>query len=95
MKADCISNVCDALARGDVLEATTIAQTHYPFVPHIKASRNYTEYQSMKVFLRDGFIDRYSGNRLVFPATLHILGQLLPDSFPMHPNWKMSESHIL
>lgn len=46
-----------------------------------------------RVFLRDGFLDRYCGARLVFPGTLRLLSQLLPVEFPAHKNWKMSESH--
>ncbi|RMF13649.1 MAG: HNH endonuclease [Alphaproteobacteria bacterium] len=48
----------------------------------------------MRVFLRDGFIDRYSGDRLVFPAALRILSLKMPDAFPFHEHWKMSECHI-
>jgi len=48
----------------------------------------------MQVFLRDGFIDRYSGTRLVHPAALRLLTILIPEAFPAHPNWKMNESHI-
>lgn len=43
---------------------------------------------------RDGFIDRYSGERLVFPGTLRLLSQLMPEHFPAHKNWKRAESHI-
>lgn len=46
------------------------------------------------IFARDGFIDRYSGKRLVFPASLQLISTLLPDKFPSHPNGKMSETHI-
>ena len=48
----------------------------------------------MQVFLRDGFVDRYTGKRLVLPGTLRVIGYLLPNAFPMHPNWRMAESHI-
>jgi hypothetical protein len=48
----------------------------------------------MSVFLRDGFIDRYSGARLVFPGVLRFLSRLLPAEFPFHLNWKMAETHI-
>jgi hypothetical protein len=44
--------------------------------------------------MRDGFIDRYSGERLVFPGTLRLLSMRLEDVFPYHPNWKMSETHM-
>ena len=43
--------------------------------------------------MRDGFIDRYSGNPLIFPAVLRILSFLLPDEFPFHRNWKMDKTH--
>jgi len=49
----------------------------------------------MRVFLRDGFVDRYSGTRLVFPGTLRLLSQLLPEELPFHLNWKMSECHMM
>jgi hypothetical protein len=35
----------------------------------------------MAVFARDGFVDRYSGERLVFPGTLRLLAKLLPNEF--------------
>src|SRR5262249_23509828 len=41
----------------------------------------------------DGFIDRYSGQRVVFPGILRLLSRLLPQEFPFHPNWKMAETH--
>jgi hypothetical protein len=50
--------------------------------------------QSLEIFWRDGFIDRYSGARLIFPASLRLLSHLPPDEFPAHPNWKMAESHF-
>jgi len=49
----------------------------------------------MEVFIRDGFVDRYNGERLLFPGTLRLLSLVLPEVFPAHPNWKMSESHIM
>lgn len=48
----------------------------------------------MELFLRDGFIDVYTGNRLINPGVLRLLHVLLGDDFPAHPNWKASETHI-
>ena len=45
------------------------------------------------VFVRDGFVDRYSGDLLVFPSVLRVLTVLLPEDFPFHRNWKMEETH--
>lgn len=94
-KANVISGVCEALSQGSHDQAATIASAEYPFVPLAKAERRYTEIEMMRVFVRDGFIDRYSGERLVFPGTLRLLSQLMPEQFPAHKNWKMSESHIV
>jgi hypothetical protein len=49
--------------------------------------------QALRVFVRDGFIDRYSGNRLLFPPVLRLLSVMLPDAFPFHCNWKMNKTH--
>jgi hypothetical protein len=45
------------------------------------------------VFARDGFTDRYFGDRLVFPGALRALAVLLADAFPYHRNWKQSVTH--
>jgi hypothetical protein len=94
-KAEVIKLVCRALLVGDSVEASRIAREEYPFTPSAKVSRKMTESRMTRIFLRDGFIDRYSGERLIFPGTLRLLSHLMPDEFPAHPNWKMSESHIV
>jgi hypothetical protein len=92
-KARVIKSVCDALSSDDLLAAADIARHQYPLLNQPPAARNYSEGQALVIFLRDGFVDRYSGNRLVFPAVLRILSVLLPDEFPFHRNWKMIETH--
>ncbi len=47
----------------------------------------------MRIFVRDGFTDRYSGAPLIFPGTLRALSLLLPTEFPYHRNWRQSETH--
>jgi hypothetical protein len=47
----------------------------------------------MRIFVRDGFVDRYSGRRLVFPGALRLLSILLPQQFPFHSNWKSDQCH--
>ena len=49
--------------------------------------------ESTPVFVRDGFIDRYTGERLVFPPVLRVLSSILPSDFPYHPNWKTDLTH--
>jgi len=41
-----------------------------------------------------GFVDRYSGDKLIFPPVLRLLSILIPEEFPFHKNWKMSACHI-
>lgn len=91
-KADIVRSICDGIIQGDE-NAVTAALKTYPFVPQANAGRNYTPLQATRVFVRDGYIDRYSGTRLVNPAVLRVLSKLLPRDFPFHPNWKMTDTH--
>lgn len=93
--ADVIEKVCQALLMGEKEEAKRIAKTDYPFQFHIKAERKISLLQAVSLFLRDGFIDRYSGQRLVYPGILRFLSLQLPQEFPYHKNWKMSECHVV
>lgn len=92
-RAETLSRVLHTVKRGDLPAARDILQSEYPFVPISPESRRYTEVQSLQVFRRDGFLDRYSGKRLVFPGILRLLSRLLPQEFPYHSNWKMAETH--
>ena len=92
-KAGVLSDVCAALAQGDSHSAKATLKKRYPFVPAEKIARRYSERQSMTLFMRDGFIDRYTGTRLVNPGVLRLLHVVLGDDFPAHPNWKVSETH--
>ena len=82
-----------ALRQGEMPKAREILRAEYPFLPISSERRRYTEVQSLQVFQRDGFIDRYSGQRLVFPGIFRLLSRLLPEEFPYNLNWKMAETH--
>ncbi len=92
-RAAIIDRVVQALRGDDRAIARDILCAEYPFVPVTPERRRYTEPQSLQVFIRDGFVDRYSGQRLVFPGIFRLLTRLLPQEFPYHPNWKMTETH--
>ena len=94
MKSRTIYKMCEALKAGDSDMAASIARSEYPFMTHAFAGRKYTELESTRIFIRDGFVDRYSGNQLIFPGVLRLLSHLLPEEFPFHPHWKMSQCHI-
>jgi hypothetical protein len=84
--------VCEALRRSEE-EARAQLFKSYRFLTLTRSKRSYTPVQCMRIFLRDGFIDQYSGRRLVFPGTLRALSLLLPEEFPYHPNWKVEVTH--
>jgi len=92
-RADIISRALQALRTGGRAEACDLLCAEYPFFAVIPDGRRYTEVESLQVFNRDGFVDRYSGQRLVFPGALRLLSRLLPQALPFHPNWKMAETH--
>ena len=94
-KTQTVRQVGVALAAGDKLQASEIARSDYPFAPQTTGKRVFSALQTTSVFLRDGFVDRYSGTELVFPGVLRLLSRLLPEEFPAHPNRKMTESHIV
>ena len=88
-----INEVCQALSIGDIEKGREIIQKKYPHKKPLKARKSFTPKEQLKIFLRDGFIDRYSGNKLIFPGVLCILSHLLPDVFPYQTNWKTDECH--
>ena len=89
-----IEEACSALAKGALDEAREVIKRKYPFEVLANEGRNYTDRQKTRVFIRDGFIDRYSGERMVFPPVLRIMSLLMPEVFPFHKNWKTSECHL-
>lgn len=92
-KANIIKSICDTLISGDIPKSSEIARQQYPFSALSATARKFSEVQALRVFIRDGFIDRYSGNRLIFPPVLRVLTTLMPREFPFHRNWKMDETH--
>lgn len=89
-----IRSVCHLLDQGEIKAAGRAIDVEYPFVPITKGSRRYTPRQMTRIFLRDGFIDRYRGTQLVYPPTLRLISHYLPNSFPYHKNGKMDKGHI-
>jgi hypothetical protein len=92
-KVSVLAEVCQHLEMGDYIRATGVLDEAYPFVRLVNVGRRYTLPQMVTQFLRDGFVDRFSGDRLIFPPVLRVLSLTMPDRFPFHPNWKMSETH--
>ena len=92
-KSEIIASVCSLLAE-DILDAAarTLRQG-YPFAPEEATTRRYGPVESTQVFVRDGFVDRYTGAQLIFPPVLRVVSAVLPSEFPFHPHWKTNMTH--
>ena len=96
---DIIKEICKKIENPNnprLAAAKDIVKKKYPHNPRKKNERN--NYQNLlkktEIFRRDGFIDRYSGEKLIYPPVLKILSVLMEKEFPYQKNWKMSETHI-
>jgi hypothetical protein len=93
-KAAVLADVCAALSVNQPDEAGMILREQYPFVSLAKVGRRYSVRQMLTTFVRDGFVDRYSGVRLVCAAALRLISKRLPDQFPFQPNWRTDACHF-
>jgi hypothetical protein len=95
-KCERIRVVCDALANKDRSSAIELLR-EYPRAPAParRGVRSYGKVTMTRVFIRDGFVDRYTvtGTRLVYPPALRLLWLILQEEFPYHPNWKTTNTH--
>jgi len=94
-KALLIQNICELLLDDKRQNCIDLANENYPFIENLPPKRQYSKHQMCKVFLSDGFVDRYSGDKLLFPGLIKILTIEFPDIFKYHRNWKMSETHMI
>lgn len=92
-KIEAIELAATRLLQCNVAEAKMVIEKEYPFHRLTAQGRNYTDKEKMAQFIRDGFIDRYSGEKLVNPGILKVLSYYMPDVFPYHAHWKMEECH--
>ena len=93
-KSAVISNIVSLLLEDNETAAKALIQQEYPHTQVELEKRTYTMAQKMNQFLSDGFIDRYSGQKLLNPGILKILSHYFPEEFPYHPHWKMTHTHI-
>lgn len=92
-RAETIEMVCEALGNEDRRKAGELVRSRYPFDPPVDTRRSFSKLDRTRVFVRDGFLDRYSGDRLFFPPVLEVISMSIPEDFPTHPNGKFSECH--
>jgi hypothetical protein len=93
-KSDVIRQICAEISVDNLPDATAMLKLHYPFAPQKRVIRQYTPKQMADTFVRDGFIDRYQGTRLIFPPVLRVISEFIPSEFPYHPHGKMTFGHM-
>ena len=89
-----IFNIANMLLEDKEIVAKEIIKNEYPHTYLEIEKRAYTMEQKMNQFIHDGFIDRYTGQKLLNPGILKIISHYFPDEFPYHPHWKMTETHM-
>lgn len=93
-KVSALEAVCKALSGGQTEKAREIITARYPFTPIRPRRRTYTTRKMLRVFVRDGFIDCYSGRRLVCPPALRLIHTRLKNYFPYDPHWPLDRCHF-
>ena len=93
-KSEIIAQACQFITENKFTSAEALIKENYPFIPIKKSPRQYTPRQMTSIFLRDGFIDRYKGEKLVYPPALRVLSNYLPETFPYHKNGRMDLGHM-
>ncbi len=90
--------VCGALEQEDTQKAEELVTSRYPFEPSV-GRRQFSRLHRTRVFVRDGFLDRYSGDRLFFPPALEVISNIIPDAFPKShmAHWELyaSVDHVV
>ena len=92
-KLKALKSSANSLLCNNIEAAKQIIIKEYPFQRIIPQVRNYTDKEKIQQFVRDGFIDRYSGQKLINPGLLKVLSSYMPEEFPYHPHWKMTDTH--
>ena len=93
-KSTVISDIVTFILEDNKVAAKEMIHQEYPHSFFEIEKRTYTMVQKMNQFIGDGFIDRYTGKKLLNPGILKILSHYFPDEFPYHSHWKMTQTHV-
>ena len=72
-KSCIIADIADMLLENNKTAAKSIISQEYPHTYYEIEKRTYTIAQKMNQFITDGFIDRYTGDKLLNPGMLKII----------------------
>ena len=93
-KSEIISDIAEMILDNKKDSCIDIISNCYPH-NHVNINkRAFSLSEKMELFINDGFIDRYTGEKLVNPGILKVISFYFPEKFPYHPHGKMSHSHI-
>lgn len=90
-KIETIEKASKLLLNNNKEEALEIINNQYKFEYKKTGKRSYNDKEKRKIFIRDGFIDRYSGDKLLNSGILKVFSTYFPKEFPYHRNWQMEE----
>ena len=93
-KSVVISDIAAKLLENNKSAAETIIREEYPHTYFEIEKRTYTLEQKMNQFIKDGFIDRYTGQKLLNPGMLKVISHYFPKEFPYQSHWKMTDTHM-
>jgi len=93
-RIDLVSLACTLLDEGDVQGAASLLLEGYRSERVESGPRTFSATEGLSVFRRDGFVDRYSGGRLLFPGVLRALSAQLPGAIQYHPSLKPAQTHL-
>ena len=92
-KSEIVLDVAISILNNDIAKAKAIIDDEYPHEYFEVEKRTYTMAQKMGQFIKDGFIDRYTGQKLLNPGMLKVISCYFPKEFPYQSHWKMTETH--
>ena len=92
-KSDVILDIAVNILNSNHAIAREIINCEYPHKHFVVEKRTYTMLQKMGQFVKDGFIDRYTGKKLLNPGMLKVISYYFPEEFPYQAHWKMTETH--
>ncbi len=90
-----VTSVCDALSLEQVDTARGVVRSEWPFEPFRPRRQNLSTAETAALWKRDGFIDRYTGSRLIFPGVLRLLSIWIPDEIPYQRNGRSDACHFM
>ena len=92
-KSIIISDIATMLMKNNKTAAKSIICEEYPHEYYEIEKRTYNVTQKMNQFISDGFIDRYTGDKLVNPGMLKVISHYFPEEFPYQAHWRMVDTH--